>query len=216
MELAAAAASIEPVLLDITDADAIEASRKAIAEKVGSTGLRGLVNNAGVGVGGPLEYVSLDDLRDQFEVNVFGHIAVTQAMLPLLRAGRGRIVLISSDNGRWVPPYTGPYAASKHALEALGDALRFELRRSGIHVSIVEPGSVETSIWSKSFAGLEELNLPEESMALYGDVKAVLRVALEDSKKNAVPPARSPAPSTARLPRGAPGAVTGSAATLAR
>ncbi len=180
--------SIEPVSLDVTEPEAIEASRAAIAERVGAAGLRGLVNNAGVGVGGPLEYVPMDDLRRQFEVNVFGPVAVARAMLPLLRAGRGRIVLVSSDSGRWVPPFTGPYAASKFALEALGDALRFELHRAGARVSIVEPGSVETQIWGKSFAALADLDLPEESVVLYGDVKRVMRLALEDSRKNAVSP----------------------------
>jgi NAD(P)-dependent dehydrogenase (short-subunit alcohol dehydrogenase family) len=187
---ASAAGSIEPVRLDVTDETSIASSRDRIAGQVGADGLRGLVNNAGIGVGGVLEFVRLEDLRRQFEVNVVGQVAVTQLMLPLLRSGRGRIVLISSDNGRWAPPYMGPYAASKFALEALGDVLRVELRRSGISVSIVEPGSIRTSIWDKGLTGLDELNLPRESATLYGDVVGVLRKALEQGKRNAIPPER--------------------------
>jgi len=127
---ASGAGTLEPVLLDVTDQDSIATSRARIAERMGARGLRGLVNNAGIGVGGVLEFVRLEDLRHVLEVNVTGQVAVTQAMLPLLRSGTGRIVFTSSDNGRWAPPYMGPYAASKFALEAIGDALRFELRRS--------------------------------------------------------------------------------------
>lgn len=177
-------------MLDVTDDASITSGRDTIAEQVGSEGLHGLVNNAGIGVGGVLEFVRLDDLRRQLEVNVVGQVAVTQQMLPLLRAGRGRIVLISSDNGRWAPPYMAPYAASKFALEAIGDVMRFELRRSGVSVSIVEPGSIRTSIWDKSLSGLDELDLPRESAKLYGDVAGVLRKVLEEGKKNGIPPER--------------------------
>jgi NAD(P)-dependent dehydrogenase (short-subunit alcohol dehydrogenase family) len=184
------AGSIEPVVLDVTDETSIASSKEKVAERVGADGLRGLVNNAGIAVGGVLEFVQLDDLRRQLEVNVVGQVAVTQSMLPLLRTGRGRIVLISSDNGRWAPPYMAPYAASKFALEALGDALRLELRRSGVSVSIVEPGSIRTSIWDKGLGELDELELPEESAALYGDVAGVLRKALEQGKQDSIPPER--------------------------
>jgi NAD(P)-dependent dehydrogenase (short-subunit alcohol dehydrogenase family) len=190
VEASTAPGSIEQVFLDVTDEASIASSRDRIAERVGADGLRGLVNNAGIGVGGVLEFVSLEDLRRQFEVNVVGQVAVTQVMLPLLRSGRGRIVLISSDNGRWAPPYMGPYAASKFALEALGDVLRVELRRSGVLVSIVEPGSIKTSIWDKGLGGVDELDLPKESVTLYGDVAGVLRKALEQGKRNAIPPER--------------------------
>jgi len=174
---ASGAGTLEPVLLDVTDQDSIATSRARIAERMGARGLRGLVNNAGIGVGGVLEFVRLEDLRHVLEVNVTGQVAVTQAMLPLLRSGTGRIVFTSSDNGRWAPPYMGPYAASKFALEAIGDALRFELRRSKIPVSIVEPGSIKTSIWDKGLDEVDELDLPEESESLYGDVPAVRRPA---------------------------------------
>ena len=187
---ASGAGTLEPVLLDVTDQDSIATSRARIAERMGARGLRGLVNNAGIGVGGVLEFVRLEDLRHVLEVNVTGQVAVTQAMLPLLRSGTGRIVFTSSDNGRWAPPYMGPYAASKFALEAIGDALRFELRRSKIPVSIVEPGSIKTSIWDKGLDEVDELDLPEESESLYGDVPAVLRKALEQGRRNAIPAER--------------------------
>ena len=138
---AQASAKLTPVELDITNSNEIAAALKTIAGEVGDAGLTGLVNNAGIGVVGPLEIVSLDELRRQFEVNVIGLIAVTQALLPLLRKARGRVVNMSSIAGRAAMPYMGPYAASKHALEALSDALRIELQHTGVRVSVIEPGA---------------------------------------------------------------------------
>jgi short-subunit dehydrogenase len=105
----------------------------------------------------------------------------------LLRRATGRIVFTSSDNGRWAPPYMGPYAASKFALEAVGDSLRLELRRSNVHVSIVEPGSIKTPIWDKGLDRVDEVILPPQSESLYGDVRGVLRNALEQGKRHAIP-----------------------------
>ena len=113
-------------------------------------GLDALINNAGIGVGGPLELLSDEEWRRQFDVNVFGQIAVTQALLPALRRARGRIVFISSIGGSVAMAFNGPYAASKHAIEAIGDALRVELHRSGVQVALIEPGSVATPIWDKA------------------------------------------------------------------
>lgn len=143
--------------LDVTDADSIAAAARQVAGAVGQQGIHGLVNNAGVVVVGPLEFMPLDRLRRQFEVNVFGQIAVTQAFLPLLRAGRGRIVNISSVSGRVAPPYFGPYTSSKFALEALSDVLRVELRHWGISVSVVEPSNTATPIWQKARSASDEL-----------------------------------------------------------
>ena len=192
VEAATGAGALEPVRLDVTEQESIEAARSLIGERVGADGLNGLVNNAGIGVGGPLEYVPLENLRGVLEVNVTGQVAVTQAMLPLLRSGAGRIVFTSSDNGRWAPPYMGPYAASKFAIEAVGDVLRVELRRSKIPVSIVEPGSIKTSIWDKGLDGIAggDLNLSADSEQHYGDVTTVLRNALEQGKANGIPPER--------------------------
>ena len=124
---------------------------------VGDAGLAGLVNNAGIVVAGPLEILPLDQLRLQLEVNVVGQIAVTQAFLPLLRKARGRIVNMSSLNGRIASPYLAPYAASKHALEAVNNAMRLELRGWGIRVLVIEPGATTTPIWDKSLAAADAL-----------------------------------------------------------
>lgn len=187
MRAASAAGTLEPVLLEVTNRESIASASEKIAERLDGQGLRGLVNNAGIGVGGVWEFVPLEDLRQVLEVNVTGQVAVTQAMLPLLRRATGRIVFTSSDNGRWAPPYMGPYAASKFALEAVGDSLRLELRRSNVHVSIVEPGSIKTPIWDKGLDQVDEVILPPQSESLYGDVRGVLRNALELGKRHAIP-----------------------------
>jgi NAD(P)-dependent dehydrogenase (short-subunit alcohol dehydrogenase family) len=135
---------IEPLELDVTDA--VQIARAADA--VGSE-LHGLVDNAGISIAAPLELVPLEELRRQLEVNVVGQVAVLQAFLPALRRTRGRVVLMGSIGGRSALPFLGPYAASKHALEAFADVLRVELAPWGIAVSIVEPASVRTAIWTK-------------------------------------------------------------------
>lgn len=137
------------VQLDVTDAAQIAAAERLIAEAVGPQGLRGLVNNAGIPVAGPLEFVALDDLRHQLEVNLIGQVAVTQAMLPHLRAAQGRIANMTSVGGRVATPFFAPYSASKFALEGVGDSLRRELHDFGIWVASVEPGSIATGIWDK-------------------------------------------------------------------
>jgi NAD(P)-dependent dehydrogenase (short-subunit alcohol dehydrogenase family) len=142
---------IAPVTIDVTDEGSIRAAADEISAARGGR-LAGLVNNAGVPVGGPLEAVPLEDLRRVLEVNVVGQVAVTQAFLPMLRAARGRVILMSSIGGRNSVAFLGPYSASKHALEAIGDALRQELSQFGVEVVLVEPGSIETKIWDKSEA----------------------------------------------------------------
>ncbi|CAN5506793.1 SDR family NAD(P)-dependent oxidoreductase [soil metagenome] len=145
------------VQLDVTNAEQIAAAEKLIAEAVGTQGLQGLVNNAGIPVAGPLEFVSLDDLRHQLEVNLIGQVAVTQAMLPHLREARGRIANMTSVGGRVATPFFAPYSASKFALEGVGDSLRRELGDFGIWVASIEPGSVATAIWDKGQQVGEEL-----------------------------------------------------------
>jgi NAD(P)-dependent dehydrogenase (short-subunit alcohol dehydrogenase family) len=135
---------VEPLTLDVTDAGHIATA----ADTVGPE-LHGLVDNAGIAVAAPLELVPLDELRRQLEVNVVGQVAVLQALLPALRRVRGRVVLMGSVGGRSALPFLGPYAASKHALEAFADVLRVELAPWGMTVSIVEPASVKTAIWTK-------------------------------------------------------------------
>jgi len=146
---------VTPLVLDITNADQIASAARAIADSVGDAGLAGLVNNAGIGVMGPLEYVPIDRLRLQLEVNLIGHIAVTQACLPSLRKATGRIVNIASMAGRLSMPMLGPYSASKFAMEAVSDALRQELRPWDMHVSCIEPALIDTPILSGSQAAAE-------------------------------------------------------------
>ncbi len=147
--------SFTPLLLEVTDLGSVKAAAAKVGEALGEQGLVGLVNNAGIAVGGPLMHIRLDDFRRQFEVNVFGVLAVTQAFLPLLGAklggkrAPGRIINISSVSGRVVYPFIGPYAASKHALEAISHAFRRELLPFGIDVIIVAPGSTVTAVWEK-------------------------------------------------------------------
>jgi NAD(P)-dependent dehydrogenase (short-subunit alcohol dehydrogenase family) len=139
--------NVRPVLLDVTDRASIDAAASAVAA-YGHI-LRGVVCNAGIAVAGPLEYLPVDELRRQFEINVFGAVAVAQAFLPQLRASGGRLVFVGSVSGRLSVPFIAPYSASKFALRAIADALRVELRPAGIAVSLIEPGSVKTPIWSK-------------------------------------------------------------------
>ncbi len=157
---------LTPLMLDVTDREMVSDALESIAEKLDGAPLVGLVNNAGIVVSGPLEAVPLDALREQFEVNVVGQIAVTQACLPLLRAAKGRIVNMSSISGTIASPYLGPYCASKFALEALSDSLRLELRNSGVSVSLIEPISVATPIWEKSLAKADALAQQASAEAL--------------------------------------------------
>ena len=127
---AAGAGGIEPVIIDVTDGRTIAAAAAQIEEATGGS-LYGLVNNAGVAVPGPVEGVPLDKLREQLEINVIGQVAVTQAFLPMIRAAKGRVIFISSIGGRISVPFNSPYGASKHAIEAIGDALRQEVAQFG-------------------------------------------------------------------------------------
>jgi NAD(P)-dependent dehydrogenase (short-subunit alcohol dehydrogenase family) len=147
--------------LDVTDPASVHAAVAEVAGVVGEAGLQGLVNNAGIAVGGPIEAVPPDVLRQQLEVNVVGTVAVTQAFLPLLRQGGGRIVNMGSVGGINAFPFVGPYCASKFALEAITDVLRMELAPWGLHVSIIEPASIRTPIWEKSTAQAAALLNPQ-------------------------------------------------------
>ena len=168
---------IEPVVLDVRDPEQIAAAADAIGPE-----LDGLVDNAGIAVAAPLELVPLEELRRQLEVNVVGQVAVLQAVLPALRRARGRVVLMGSIGGRSALPFLGPYAASKHALEAFADVLRVELAPWGIAVSIVEPASVRTAIWTKGAEHAEAMQdaIGAEGAALYADrIQRFRQVALE-------------------------------------
>ena len=180
----APAGKIEPLELDVTDAAQIAAA----AARVDGAGLDALVNNAGIGLGGPLEVLTDEEWRRQFDVNFFGQVAVTRALLPALRSAHGRIVFISSIGGKVAMAFNGPYAASKHAIEAVGDALRVELYRSGVQVALVEPGSIATPIWDKTRGVAEQMRIPAELESQYGDVPEKMDKVLQDTASRGLPP----------------------------
>jgi NAD(P)-dependent dehydrogenase (short-subunit alcohol dehydrogenase family) len=159
---------VRTVRIDVTDAGQIAAAR----DELGEAPLAGLVNNAGIAVAAPLEFLPIDQLRHQLEINVIGQAAVTQAFLPALRRGRGRIVNVSSIGGRVALPLVGAYNTSKFALEGMSDAWRRELRRFGVDVILIEPGGVKTPIWTKSTETADAMldDGPPEVRQLYGDL----------------------------------------------
>lgn len=189
LEAAVGSGRLIPVHLDVTD----EAGIAEAVEEVGaSTGgrLDGVVNNAGIAVGGPLEFLPMDDFRMQMDVNVTGLLAVTQAAMPLIRRAHGRVVLIGSMSGRVSVPMTGAYSASKFALEALADALRLELQPWGLSVSLIQPGAIKTPIWDKGreqAAAMTEKYTPE-ALALYADGIDTVVKGIEEQDDNGIPP----------------------------
>ncbi len=180
------------LLLDVTDRDQIRAAAARVHDELGSGRLAGLVNNAGIARGGPIEFLSIEDVRHQLEVNLIGQIAVTQTFLPLLRPARGRIIYIGSTAGKIGTPLMAPYNASKFALEALTDCLRQEVARWGIEVVIVEPGVVATPMLAKGAETLREQreSLPDQAIALYGDVLTKLEQRLEQMQRMGISPER--------------------------
>jgi NAD(P)-dependent dehydrogenase (short-subunit alcohol dehydrogenase family) len=150
--------AVEPLLFDVTDVAAVRRAADDTRVKLGGRTLKGLVNNAGLAIGGPLAHQPIDQIRRAFEVNALGAVTVSQAFIPLLGAdasltgGPGRIVNISSVAGRIAAPFLGDYAMSKHALEAFSDSLRRELMIYGVDVVVIGPGSIATPIWDKAEA----------------------------------------------------------------
>lgn len=155
---------IRPAVLDVTDAVQLAAAAKDIGQ------LSGLINNAGITYSGPVEYLPLDRLREQLEVNVVGLVAVTQAFLPAIRAGRGRVVMVSSTAGRVAVPLLGAYSASKFAVEAISDALRQELQPWSVPVVVVEPGSFRSANRARTAAAAaaDRLSMSAEAERRYG------------------------------------------------
>jgi NAD(P)-dependent dehydrogenase (short-subunit alcohol dehydrogenase family) len=179
---------IAPVFLDVTDQEQVDAVARRIADDGGS--LDGVVNNAGIGRAGPLEYLPLDAWRDQLEVSVLGPVAVTKAVLPFIRSARGRIVFMGSISGRVATMLTGPYNAAKFALEGISESLRSELHPWGISVSLVEPGAVKTPIWDKAReqADRVERALPEEARTKYARHIAAIRKGIEMQDRRGMRP----------------------------
>lgn len=179
--------NIRPLQLDVTSAADIQAAADAV--RASGDRLFGLVNNAGIAIGGPLETVPVDQLRYIFDVNAVGAIAVTQAFLPLLRGEPSRIVFVGSVSGRVAVPYVAPYSASKFALRALADALRVELAPQHVAVSLIEPGSVATPIWQKGRAMRDAMlaRLRPDTPPYYRDaIETVIR-GLEGEERGGMP-----------------------------
>jgi NAD(P)-dependent dehydrogenase (short-subunit alcohol dehydrogenase family) len=164
---------IRTVRIDVTDSGQIAAAR----DELGDIALAGLVNNAGIAVAAPLEFLPVDRLRQQLEINLIGQVAVTQAFFPALRRAHGRIVNVSSIGGRVGLPLVGAYNASKFGLEGLSDSLRRELRPQGVDVILIEPGGVKTPIWEKGEQLADETleDVPPEAERLYGQQIQALR-----------------------------------------
>ena len=181
-----ASGSLTPVLIDVTDSESIDSALKFVSGEVGDDGLAGLVNNAGIATAsGLLEFLSIAEIRNLLEVNLIGHIAVTQAFLSLIRKGHGRIVNMGSGAAIMPQPYAAPYSASKAALEAITDSLRLELKPWKIPVSIIEPGIVYTPLWDKveTEAAIKAKNFPQEAFDLYGPtINGVVEI-LKDKKR---------------------------------
>lgn len=167
---------IEPLLIDITNAEHVRALAARVDQDPRGRRLRAVVNNAGMGVNVPVETFPMDAWRKLFEVNLFGHVAVTQAVLPALIRSKGRVINISSVGGKVAMATYGPYAATKFALEAVSDALRRELASTGVQVVVVEPGAVSTEMPSRAVATANDLAAamtPEQRLRYGGLVRAV-------------------------------------------
>ncbi|WP_395744508.1 SDR family oxidoreductase [Prosthecobacter sp.] len=189
---AGATGQIVPVILDVTNREQIQTVVQEISAQCGAAGLQGVVNNAGIALAGPLEFMPLEAFQKQFEVNVLGLVAVTQAVMPLIRASRGRIVLMGSNSGFMCEPFLAGYGATKHAVEAIADSLRIELRTWGIEVALIEPGAIKTPIWSKSREAAERLfdGMPPQCEELYATPITALRKMVEKVPSMAIPPER--------------------------
>jgi NAD(P)-dependent dehydrogenase (short-subunit alcohol dehydrogenase family) len=163
-------ANVHPVLMDLENEASIAAAAQQIESQAAAHGLDGLVNVAGVGMVRPLEYASMKDLRQIFDINFFGQIAVTQALSRLLRKARGRIVNITSVGVNVAIPFGGLLHASKSAFAKVSDTLRLEMHSSGVRVIAIEPGAISTPAVDKTLGDLEEVirNLPPEAQAQYG------------------------------------------------
>jgi NAD(P)-dependent dehydrogenase (short-subunit alcohol dehydrogenase family) len=174
-----APAGTHELVFDVTDAAAVAQAAGQVDE------LDALVDNAGIAIAAPLEFLPPEELTRQLDVNVVGQLRVLQAFLPLLRRSRGRVVLIGSIGGRSALPFLGAYAMSKFALEAMADALRIELAPFGVRVAIVEPGTIATPIWTKRQRTVDEF--PPEAAALYGERVAKFRSLAAARAASAVP-----------------------------
>lgn len=185
-----ASEKLETVILDVTDTEQIQAAVSRVGEIVGDRGLYGLVNNAGTACNGPVEFLPLDEFRRLFEVNLFGQIGVIQAMAPLIRRARGRIINITSISAKMSAPYQQPYASTKAAFEAVTESMYFEFGRSGIKVTSILPGLIRTDIFDATLVNSEKSleEMPDEARKYYGSVFDGMADRIELAKSEAGPP----------------------------
>jgi NAD(P)-dependent dehydrogenase (short-subunit alcohol dehydrogenase family) len=195
---ASAGAELIPLKLDVTQQDQIDSAIQTVSQRTANDGLWALINNAGIVVPGPLEFLTPADWRRQFDVNFFGLIELTRLSLPLLRksaaalgAGVPRLMLVSSIGGRVAQPILSPYTASKWATTALGDSLRLELKSQGIGVTILEPGAVATEIWGKGQDATTRFTPDHPARALYGPQIEGLAHAAQKAAQSAMPAERA-------------------------
>jgi NAD(P)-dependent dehydrogenase (short-subunit alcohol dehydrogenase family) len=181
---------LQPVIVDITNPDQIKTAFETVRQTLGEKPLVGLINNAGISVGGPLEFVPIDRLRHILEVNLIGHISVSQLFISLLRKSQGRIINVGSVSGIFASPLMGPYCASKYAMEAISDVMRRELKPWNIKVSVLEPGIIATKIWGKASIQAERAikEAPEEVLHLYGSLIEHVQKHVKDIDKKAQSP----------------------------
>jgi NAD(P)-dependent dehydrogenase (short-subunit alcohol dehydrogenase family) len=174
--------------VDITDPKAVAAAHQIVSDR--KIAVAGLINNAGSTVPCPVEHLPLSTLRQQLEVNLIGHVAMTQAFLPLLRRSHGRVVNISSLAGKLPVPVMGSYTAAKHALEGLSGSLRLELAESGIHVAVVEPGNIHTTMSDKLHRDVTAAMsaMPGDGAGRYHRLIHGVEAAIADGAERGAPP----------------------------
>jgi short-subunit dehydrogenase len=185
-KLAKISENITPVLLDVTNHDSIIEAKKVIVEKLAGQKLFSLINNAGIAVAGPVEFLPMEELRYQFDVNFFGLVDVTQVFLSLMDDKESKIINMSSVAGRISQPFMAPYTASKHAVEALSDSLRRELLATGIDVIVIQPGVITTPIWEKA----EEIKLETYKGTRYETFLKNLKEMMNIKSKGGLPAER--------------------------
>jgi NAD(P)-dependent dehydrogenase (short-subunit alcohol dehydrogenase family) len=183
-----ASSRLSPIIIDVTDPDAVAAAYRTVSDR--RIALAGLVNNAGSTVPCPVEHLPLDTLRAQLEVNLIGHVAMIQAFLPLLRQSHGRIINISSLAGRLPVPGMGSYTAAKHAMEGLSGSLRLELAESGVHVAVVEPGNIHTSMSAKLHRDVTAAmsTMSDHDAGRYSGLVRGVEAAITDGAERGAPP----------------------------
>ncbi len=177
-----------PLIFDVTDYDAVDQAAKELESMIGEEGLGGLINNAGIAVGGPFLHIPMEEFKQQFDINVLGMIKVTQAFAPLLGAREnhstkpGRIIQISSVAGKVAMPFIAPYVGSKFAMEGISVSLRRELQLYGIDVVVIGPGPILTPIWGKS---ADEEQHPEYFESPFGEALSIFQdVFVKDALKS--------------------------------